>query len=207
MEYLLPLATLTLVHLMAVISPGPGFLYIAKTAMAGGRAPALAASMGMAAGAVVWAVAAMLGTAVILQQAAWAYSALRIAGGLYLIYLAVMVWKHAQAAVVIGSAKGQTTQVLAAVRNGFLIEMSNPKVIVFFGSIFFALLPPGAPFWVSAVALGIVLLNEAVWFSLVALLFSASRPREAYMRVKPSIDRLMAGVLGMIGTKLIIDAR
>jgi threonine/homoserine/homoserine lactone efflux protein len=207
MEYLLPLATLAVVHIMAAISPGQSFLFITRTAMTSGRLPALTATLGMAAGACFWAIAAMLGMAVILQQAAWAYTILRIAGGLYLIYLAIMIWRHAPAPIEIGAHKGQDTALFAGLRNGFLIQIANPKVVVFFGSIFFALLPPHAPLWVSGVAVLIVFINEAAWFALVSLLFSSSGPRGAYLRMKVFIDRVMAGVLGMIGMKLIADTR
>ena len=207
MEYVFPLAVLALVHMMAAVSPGQSFLFITRTAMTSGRIPALAATVGMAGGACVWAVAAMLGMAVILQQATWAYTILRIAGGLYLVYLAIMIWRHAPAAIEIGTVKEQDMQLLGSLRNGFLIQLANPKVVVFFGSIFFALLPPDAPLWVSCAAVLIVLFNVTAWFTLVALLFSSPGPRGAYVRLKPSIDRVMAGVLGMIGMKLIADTR
>ncbi len=207
MEYVFPLAVLALVHMMAAVSPGQSFLFITRTAMTSGRIPALAATVGMAGGACVWAVAAMLGMAVILQQATWAYTILRIAGGLYLVYLAIMIWRHAPAAIEIGTVKKQDMQLLGSLRNGFLIQLANPKVVVFFGSIFFALLPPDAPLWVSCAAVLIVLFNVTAWFTLVALLFSSPGPRGAYVRLKPSIDRVMAGVLGMIGMKLIADTR
>jgi threonine/homoserine/homoserine lactone efflux protein len=207
MEYLLALASLAVVHILAVISPGQSLLFITRTAMTSGRLPALAGTLGMAAGACFWAIAAMLGMAVILQQAAWAYNLLRIAGGLYLIYLAVMIWRHAPAAIEIGTHSKRDAPLLAVLRNGFLIQIANPKVVVFFGSIFFALLPQHAPLWVSCVAVLIVLFNEAAWYALVSLLFSSSGPRGVYMRMKPSFDRVMAGVLGMIGMKLIADTR
>ena len=207
MEFVFPLAVLAVVHMMAAVSPGQSFLFITRTAMTSGRIPALAATVGMAGGACVWAVAAMLGMAVILQQATWAYTILRIAGGLYLVYLAIMIWRHAPAAIEIGTVKEQDMQLLGSLRNGFLIQLANPKVVVFFGSIFFALLPPDAPLWVSCAAVLIVLFNETAWFTLVSLLFSSSGPRGAYVRLKPSIDRAMAGVLGMIGMKLIADTR
>lgn len=115
MEYLFPLATLTVVHIMAVVSPGQSFLFVTRTAMTNGRMPALTATAGMA---------------VILQQAAWAYTLLRIAGGLYLIYLAIMIWRHAPAAIDIGSHKKQDASHFAGLRNGFLIQIANPKVVV-----------------------------------------------------------------------------
>lgn len=207
MEFLLPLATLAAVQLLAVISPGQSFLFIARTAMMDGRLPALMATLGMGLGSCVWAVAAMLGMAIILQQAAWAYALLKIAGGLYLLYLGVMVWRNAPETIEIGTGGAGPSRMSTALRRGVLIQITNPKVVVFFGSIFFALLPAGAPRWVMISAIVIVFVNEIAWYTIVSLLFSARQPRDAYLRFKPSLDRLMAGVLGMLGMKLIADAR
>jgi len=207
MEYAFPLATLAIVQLIAVISPGQSFLFIARTAMVDGRLPALVGTLGLGLGSCVWAIAAMLGMAIVLQQAAWAYSLLKIAGGLYLIYLGVMVWRHASDSVELGTGHARQTTLSTTLRRGLLIQISNPKVVVFYGSIFFALLPSQAPLWVMAVTVLIVFVNEAAWYAIVSLLFSARQPRGAYLRLKKGIDRAMAGVLGMIGVKLIADAR
>ncbi len=208
MEFALPLATLAVVQLMAVISPGQSFLFIARTAVVRGRPAALMSTLGMGIGSCTWAVAAMLGMAIVLQQAAWAYTLLKIAGGLYLIYLAIMLWQHASVAMDVREGPGRRrVRAWAALRDGFLIQISNPKVVVFFGSVFFALLPAQSPPWVMATAVAIVFINETCWYATVSFLFSARRPREAYMRLKAPFDRVMAGTLALIGIKLIADAR
>ena len=207
MEFVVALATLAIVQLLAVISPGQSFLYIARTAMVDGRPHALLAALGLGIGSCIWAVAAMLGMAIVLQQAAWAYALLKIAGGLYLLYLAIVVWRHAADPVEIGNGDILRTPLISAARRGLLIQIANPKVVVFFGSIFFALLPAQCPLWVMAAAVAIVFVNEVGWYATVALLFSASGPRGTYMRFKADIDRTMAGVLGLVGIKLIADAR
>src|SRR5262245_57456087 len=203
MELVLALGALAIVQLMAVISPGQSFLFVARTAMTEGRLRALVTTLGLALGSCVWAVAAMLGMAVVLEHAAWAYALLKIAGGLYLAYLAVMVWRHAAEPIEIGSGGQKQARLSTALFRGVLIQISNPKVVVFFGSIFFALLPASPPLWVMAAAVLIVFVNEAVWYALVSLLFSSPRPRGAYLRLKPHFDRVMAGMLGLIGAKLI----
>ena len=207
MDIVLALATLGVVQLLAAISPGQSFLFIARTAVAAGRGPALAATLGMALGAAVWAVAAMLGMAVVLQQAAWAYMLLKLAGGLYLLYLGAMLWLHAADPMEIGDSGARRTPLMAALRRGFLVQIANPKVVVFFGSIFFALLPAQAPPWAMVAAVVIVFVNEASWFTTVSLLLSAPRARGAFLRFKTALDRTMAGALGLIGARLIADAR
>jgi threonine/homoserine/homoserine lactone efflux protein len=85
------------------------------------------------------------------------------------------------------------------------VQLSNPKVAVFFGGIFLALLPAGAPIWVHGAALAIVCLNEFGWYALVATLFAAGPARRAYAGARVWIDRCTGGFLGLLGLKLALD--
>lgn len=203
MEYLLPLAILGATQLLAAISPGQSFILISKLALSSPRPVALAAVLGLGAGTVLWSTAAILGVALLLETAAWAYTALKAAGGLYLVWLAIMVWRHADTPVEFDTAQRKPPGLLRAFNLGAFTQLANPKVIVFFGSIFVALLPAHSPAWVYVTAVIIVFINEIAWYAVVALVFSSSRPRAAYIAAKRWIDRVMAGFLALIGARLI----
>lgn len=205
MEFLAPLATLWAVQLLAAISPGQSFVLISKLALSNPRPVALSAVMGLGLGTIIWSTAAILGVAILLETAAWAYTAFQIAGGLYLVWLAIMLWRHAPEPVQLDGLKTKLTSPRRAFTLGSLTQLANPKVVVFFGSIFVALLPAHAPSWVYVAAVVIVFLNEIGWYAVVALLFSSARPRAAYMRAKVWIDRAMAGFLALIGVRLILE--
>ncbi|MDX1717204.1 MAG: LysE family transporter [Anderseniella sp.] len=206
MDYLAPLAILAITQLLAAISPGQSFVLISKLALSSNRSVALSAAMGLGLGTIIWSSAAILGVALLLKSAAWAYTAFKIAGGLYLLWLAVMLWRHAPEPIEIGNAGRQLVSPARGFALGTVTQLANPKVVVFFGSIFVALLPAHAPAWVYVTAVIIVFLNEIGWYSAVALVFSSARPRAAYMRAKVWIDRVMAGFLALIGARLIYDA-
>lgn len=205
MEFLSPLITLWAVQLLAAISPGQSFVLISKLALSNPRPVALSAVMGLGLGTIIWSSAAILGVAILLETAAWAYTAFKIAGGLYLVWLAVMLWRHAPEPLELDGAKVKLITPWRAFTLGSVTQLANPKVVVFFGSIFVALLSAHAPGWVYVTAVIIVFLNEIGWYSVVALLFSSARPRAAYMRAKTWIDRLMAGFLALIGVRLIAE--
>ncbi len=207
MEFILPLATLAVAQLMAVISPGQSFLVVSRTALSSGRKAALSVTFGMGIGSIFWAGGAMAGLAVLFQHAGWIYLVLKIAAGLYLLFLAVTLWRHARDTVDASQTGAHQFNFGAAFRLGFLTQIANPKVIIFFGSIFVALLPAQPPLWVMVVTLLIVFTNETSWYAIVSCLFSAKRPRGAYLRAKPWIDRTMGGLLAIIGGKLIFDSR
>lgn len=205
MEFAVPLATIWLANLLATMSPGPGFVMVARTAAEKSRSAGVAAALGMTVGAFVWALAAMFGLALLLTQVTWLYRAVQILGALYLLYLAVMIWRGAREPLVLDSAATASETPWRAFLLGSAVQLSNPKVAVFFGSIYVALLPAHAPAWFWAAALAAVLINESLWYAAVALVFSAAPARRAYGRAKLWLDRAMAGFLGAIGAKLLFD--
>jgi len=209
MDLAIALGTLAIVHLMAVMSPGPAFVMISRTALSAGRKPAYVAALAMGIGVLFWAVGAMLGLALLFERAQWLYALVKVAGGLYLVYLAVMAWRGATLPVVLDApvaAAVRTADLWPTFRDGFLTIVANPKVAVFFGSIFVAVLPPDPSPLIQLAILAIVFVNEVGWYMVVGTLFSSAGPRAAYIRLKGWIDRGMAIVLGAIGARLIWDA-
>ena len=72
----------------------------------------------------------------------------KIAGGVYLLFLAIMLWQHAADPVELDPARQKQMRPWPAFMLGLATQLANPKVIVFFGSIFVALLPAHSPLWV-----------------------------------------------------------
>jgi threonine/homoserine/homoserine lactone efflux protein len=66
-------------------------------------------------------------------------------------------------------------------------------------------LPQNLPAWMDAAVLAIVAVNEFTWFALLALLFSGGAARAFYRRAKLWLDRVMGGVLGLLGLRLAFD--
>jgi threonine/homoserine/homoserine lactone efflux protein len=212
MTYLLPLLGLAAVHLMAAASPGPSFVLVAQTAVGSGRRAGLLAALAMMLGAVIWAAAALYGLQALFARFEWLYLAMRIGGGLYLLYLAVMLWRHAPEPLPEPSAAGdKTTGDNAGAVQGFvralLLQLSNPKVMVFFGSIFLALLPAHPPTGMQIATLAIVAFNEFTWYALITLLFSGGPARAIYRRAKFWLDRIMGGALALLGLRLALLSR
>jgi RhtB (resistance to homoserine/threonine) family protein len=206
---LITLATIGAVQLLAVMSPGPSFLITAQTAVARSRADGVKVALGLGAGTVVWAAAALLGLNVLFHQVHWLFVAMKVAGALFLIWIAYQIFRHAADPIALdaaqkagGDADGATRAQHPFVR-GVLTQISNPKVVVFFGSIFVAMLPREVPPWMIVALLVIVTLNEIVWYSLVSLFFGAAPVRTFYIRAKRWIDRATGLFLGVLGLRLL----
>lgn len=206
MEYLQPLAVLALVNLMGAMSPGPTFLVVVRASLLSGRMHGLMAALGCAVGTLPWAFGAVAGLAALFKAAPWLYAGMKVVGGAYLIYLAVMIWRGADTPLA-ARIEGEPQTLFQAFWQTMFSQLANPKVAVFFGSIFVAVIPADPPTWVILAILAIVLFNELMWYTVVAVVFSSARPRAAYLRFKPILDRLIASLLGALGVRLILDAR
>jgi threonine/homoserine/homoserine lactone efflux protein len=130
----------------------------------------------------------------------------QVAGGLFLIYLAVMIWRHARDPLpeIEAVARGSDCHVFS---RALLLQLGNPKIMVFFGSVFLSLLPESMPAWMEVVVLVVVAFDEFAWFALLALAFSGSTARGFYRRAKVWLDRIMGGVLALLGLRLALSAR
>ena len=206
MSALVALLGLAVVHLLAVASPGPSTVLVVQTAAVAGRRGGLVAGFAMMLGAVAWASAALFGLQALFAQFAWLYLVFQVAGGLFLVYLAVMIWRHAREPLpeIAVAARGGDGQIFV---RALLLQLSNPKIMVFFGSIFLSILPQHMPGWMEAAVLALVAFDEFTWFALLALTFSGGKARAFYRRAKFWLDRTMGGALALLGLRLALSAR
>jgi threonine/homoserine/homoserine lactone efflux protein len=189
-------------HLIAAASPGPAVLMTARTGMTEGFMTGVWVSVGVAVGAVVWAIAALFGLAILFKLAPallWGY---KIAGGLFLCWIAWQMLRHAHEPLEI-AAEGDTPRTAgSAFRLGLVTNLANPKPAVFFGAVFVGTVPPGTSLpWILAL-LCMVFVNEVACNALVARAFSFGAPRRVYAKAKTTIDRSFGGILALLGIKI-----
>ena len=97
---------------IGAMSPGPSFVLVSRISVANTRLHGLAAAIGMGLGGALFAVLALAGLIALLERVEWLYLVLKVAGGLYLVYLGVMIWRGAAAPISVGSAEGRSMQSL-----------------------------------------------------------------------------------------------
>ena len=113
------------------ITPGPDTFYILGRSMAQGRAAGMASVLGIAAGTVVHTLAAALGVSALLAASASAFMVIKFAGAGYLFYLGIrMIMTRASASSI--STSFSSSRFLEIFRQGFLTNLLNPKVALFF---------------------------------------------------------------------------
>lgn len=78
---------------IVAVTPGPGIFYIVARTLAGGRTEGLASSVGLGLGGFVHVLAGAIGISALVMASAEAFTALKIAGALYLIWLGIKTWR------------------------------------------------------------------------------------------------------------------
>lgn len=193
---------------VGVVSPGPSFVMVARTAVSSSRSNAFAAALGMGAGGVLFASAALLGLQAVLLAVPSLYLLLKIVGGIYLAYLGFRIWNSAkQPLVVPGGMSGSDASLAKSLALGFVTQVSNPKTAIVYASVFAAFLPVAPSIGFDFALVTIVFAIEAGWYAIVVLALSSERPRRAYLRYKAGVDRVAGGVMMLLGLKLVLSGQ
>lgn len=195
-------ATFAGLVVFAAVSPGPAVLMSARTGLTEGFRTGFMLAMGIGAGAVIWALAAVFGLTLVFQAAPALLWALKLAGAAYLLWMAVTLWRNAAVPFVTTDTRALPRSPFAAFRLGLWTNLSNPKAAVMFSSIFLGTLQAGTPYWVLGVLLAIIFVSETVWNTAVARVFSLDRTRARYISLKTLIDRCFGGLLALLGVKI-----
>jgi len=120
---------------LIIVVPGPGVLFVIGRALAHGRRTAIATAVGHAGGNYVVAVCVAVGLGTLLERSAQVFLAVKLAGALYLVWLGVQAIRHRKA---LAEAMSDTVPSRAgwlALRDGFVVGVTNPKAYILFGAI------------------------------------------------------------------------
>lgn len=159
------LLTFFVASVLLALTPGPDNLFVITHSVLRGWKSGFAVVLGLCTGLLVHTTAVVLGVAVLLQTSTWAFIALKTAGAVYLLYLA---WQAFTATVVTGNAEHHTAGFLWSYRRGIIMNVTNPKVSLFF----LAFLPQFVPANTENVSMYIALLGAI--FALATILVFGS---------------------------------
>lgn len=198
-----PYYKVALIGMLAVMSPGPDFVLITRSSLGGSRLAGIFASIGLSTGILVHVAYCLTGITVILSQSPQIMHAIKIAGGIYLIWIGVQAIRSTTGpSNQPTEVKKTTLNLSSAFRQGFLTNVLNPKATLFIFSLFTQVVDPGTPLSVQAL-LGLELaVLTMLWFSFVAVLFSHSAVRKTISSIQRYVDRALGAVLVTWGLAL-----
>ncbi|UYN94509.1 MAG: LysE family translocator [Enhydrobacter sp.] len=193
MTFLLFLAAASVIAL----SPGPGILYVAARTLADGRQVGLASSFGTGVGGLVHVAAGAIGVSALVMASAEAFTLLKIAGALYLVWLGIKTARQARRDIAVARTGASPRQ---AFREGVVVEALNPKTAAFFLAFLPQFVDPASgSVWLQFLLLGLisVTLNTAVD---VVVAFVAARARAVALTRPTLLSRLRQGAGGLIAS-------
>lgn len=197
------LSLIMLAALIAVASPGPAVLAVVGTSMRGGRRLGLALAAGVMTGSFTWSIGAAAGLSAVMLANAWLIEIIRYFGAGYLLFLA---FKSARSAMTPGVAEPMgiaTTSLRRAYLRGLALHLTNPKAILFFGSLYSFGVPADAT--VADLALIVVCLGAqsmVVMFG-YAVLFSNAAVARGYLRLRRWFEGAFALAFGYAGIAIL----
>ena len=128
--------------LIVVLIPGTGVIFTVSTGLTAGKRASLFAALGCTAGIIPHLLASILGLSALLHTSALAFEALKFAGAAYLLYLAYATWRDRSAFAMSDTPAVATARSLML--RGFLLNILNPKLTIFFLSFLPQFVTPGS---------------------------------------------------------------
>jgi len=190
------LFTIWAIHTIALLIPGANVLFVSYIAASDKRSSAIYASFGIALGATIWSSTAAIGINTLFDIFPVTKWAIQIIGALYLLYLAVQLWSSKT--TVKKDRKLSFTPTRAFLK-GLLVNLTNPKTALFFGSIFSATFPPNAPNSLYIAAVLIFVINCLVWHLLLAYVLSTKNVQEVYLSFERLIRQASSTIFAALG--------
>jgi threonine/homoserine/homoserine lactone efflux protein len=188
------------VSLVVIVTPGQDTALTIRNTLAAGRRGGVLTALGVVTGQVTWAFAASAGLSAVLLASRPLFTALRVAGAAYLVFLGLEALLAARRGREI-AATGPRPR--ARYRQGLLSNLGNPKMVVFFTS----LLPQFGSSFGGMLALGLVFASITLaWLSLYAFAVARAKAVLLRSRVRRTLDALAGLVLVAFGARLASEA-
>jgi threonine efflux protein len=191
-------------YFVGTASPGPSNLAIMSLAMSAGRRSALMFALGVVSGSFSWALLASLGLSAVLATYSECLIAIKIAGGLYLLWLGFKSAGSALSPAPFAAGAARPNEPLKRLYlRGLLLHLTNPKaILVWLSIVSLAMSPAGGTTHTLPVVLGCMAIGVAV-FSSYAVLFSTASARRIYVAIRRWLDGSLAIMFGIAGIKML----
>lgn len=198
--------TIFIVHLVGLISPGPDFFYVSRKAMGDSRRNAILGSLGISLGVGFWACLVLFGLTFLNRIIPAFQSYLMLIGGAYLAYCGikmVRVTKNAQFDEI--KKNSQHTTATKEIINGLIINLSNPKVVVFFSSVLAGYMSTLSQLIDLLSVLLMLVASTALYFMAISILLSHKHIRAFYAKNNRYLDNFAGVIFILFGSRLMYE--
>jgi amino acid exporter len=186
---------------LGLVSPGPNFLVVIQSTLRGGQRSGIFTGLGAATGDGIYVLVGLLGFSTLSARGEWVFQALKLVGAAYLTLLGIqMCLRHS-------TPTDHPNQcwvpgIWRSFLRGLATDLSNPKTILFFGSIFAVTLHPETPVWTKVIIWSEIMLISILWRIALCRLFSVPALRALYRKYEIAIERLFGALLILLGWRM-----
>lgn len=208
MEHLALIGTVTIIHLLAVISPGPDFIMACRNSLTYSRKTGIWTAVGFGFGIAVHVFYSLAGLALIISKSILLFNTIKFLGAGYLIYIGLKSVISKSSKIELGDHhKKEDISRFAAIRIGFLTNVLNPKATLFFLSLFTLVISPETPLPIMVIMSAIMIIDTMLWFSLVAVFLTQKRIRSVFERFQGVFNKTLGGLLIALGIKVALTEK
>lgn len=205
------LLTVAVVHLLAVMSPGPDFAIVTRNSLIYSRKIAIYTSLGIALGISVHVAYSLLGIGFIISKSILLFNVIKFAGAGYLIYIGYKSLRAKPATIsseeFVTQRTSEPISIKSALWTGFLTNVLNPKATLFFLSLFTQIVDPLTPKAIQLLFGFEMMFITFIWFSFVSILFSNSLIKAKINKFQHHIERATGVVLIALGIKVALASQ
>ena len=203
MEMVSLIISVSIIHLFAVISPGPDFIMCCRNSLTYSRKTGIWTAVGFGMGTSVHIFYSIAGLALIISKSILLFNTIKYLGAAYLIYIGLKSILSKSSKIDLGEQyKKADISHFAAIRIGFLTNVLNPKVSLFFLSLFTLVISPKTPMLIMGIMTIIMVATTILWFSLVSILLTQEKIRSFFERFQGVINKTSGGLLIAFGIKI-----
>ena len=202
--------TVAIAHFLALLSPGPDFVLVVKSAIKNNGNNAIGVALGIASANALYIALCLIGVGSILATSIFIMVGLKIVGGLFLIYLAVQALRARKCSYdnldISDPSSAIKTTFFKEFITGFMSGILNPKNLLFYLSLFTVVLTPEIGF-AFKLGLGLwMILIVFLWDLSIIFLLSTAKVRSKFTKAAFYIDKVTGALLGLIGFAIVKSA-
>lgn len=206
-NFLPELLTVAVIHLLAVMSPGPDFILISRNSLVYSRKVGIFSALGLGLGILVHVTYSLVGIGFIISKSILLFSILKFLGAAYLMYIGYKCLRAKPTdSQKFGLEKKDDISRWAAIRMGFLTNVLNPKASLFFFALFTQVISPDTSKLIQSFYGLEMAIMTFVWFAFVSLILSHGLIKNRFNSVQHYVERFFGVILIGLGIKVALSS-
>ncbi len=207
MPFIAQLLTIAAIQLIAIMSPGPDFAMICRNSLIYSRRTGVYCALGIALGILVHVTYSLVGIGLLISKSIILFSTIKLLGAAYLIYIGYKSLQAKPAKKNLGNQIArQDISRFEAIKIGFITNILNPKVTLFFFSLFTQVISPNTPAIIRIVYGLQMFVLTLSWFTLVAIAISHPIVKNRFLSVSHYVEKTMGAILIALGIKVALSS-